>query len=295
MVMRAQLGEVAIEYEVFGPADGPPIVLIAGIFQQLTFWPAAFVDQLVDAGFRVVVLDNRDVGLSTLETRPAPDLMTVLGGDASGVNYTLSDMAADTAGLIDALGFESAHVFGHSMGGMIAQRLAIEFPHRVRSLTLFGTGPSDGVSGQSSPEFLALAIAPVPTDPDEMWETSLAAYRICVVPDPVDEDELATFARAQLDRAPNPQMQCLPAILGSAAAGLASSPTHIEELQALEHPTLVIHGTGDLAVAVDGGERLAEVIPDAKFVPLEGMGHVPLAPGRWKTIGDAVIAHASKA
>lgn len=169
--MRAQVADIDIEYELVGPEDGQPIVLIAGIFQQLSFWPAPFLSQLADAGPQVVIHDNRDVGLSTRESRSAPDLMTVLGGDHTGVNYTLSDMAADTAGLIEFLGFESAHVLGHSMGGAIAQRLAI---------------------------------------------------------------------------------------------------------------------------AVDGGQRLAELIPNARLVAIDGMGHFPLAAERWATIADAVIAHALK-
>lgn len=293
--MRAQVGDVEIEYELIGPEDGQPIVLVCGIFQQLSFWPAAFVAQLADAGLRVLIFDNRDVGLSTRESRPAPDLMTVLGGDHSGVNYTLSDMATDTAGLIETLGFESAHVFGHSMGGAIAQRVAIEFPHRVRTLTLFASPSLDGVTGQSSPEFLALATRPPSTDPDEEWEANVAAYRICVEPDPVDEVALTAFARVQADRAPNPEMQCIPALLASMTAGLASSPTHMDQLQALEHATLVVHGTGDVAVGADGGERLADLIPDARYVALDGMGHVPLSDERWAIIADAVIAHALKA
>jgi pimeloyl-ACP methyl ester carboxylesterase len=221
--------------------------------------------------------------------------MTVLGGDVSRVNYTLSDMAGDTAGLIEHLGFESAHVLGHSMGGGIAQYVATRFPERVRSLTLFGTAPFEGVTGQSSPAFLELVMAPTPTEPEAAWAAALEAYRICVTPDPIDEEALAAVLQAQVDRAPNPAMQCIPAILASVAIGTTSAPTHLEALHALEHPTLVIHGTGDLAVGVDGGERLAEVIPGARLVLVEGMGHFPLAPERWETIADEVIAHALKA
>jgi pimeloyl-ACP methyl ester carboxylesterase len=242
-----------------------------------------------------VIQDNRDVGLSTRETRPVPDLMTVLGGDLSGVNYTLSDMAADTAGLIEHLGFESAHLLGHSMGGGIAQYVATRFPNRVRSLTLFATAPFEGVTGRSSRAFLELAMAPTPTEPEAAFAAALEAYRICVTPDPVDEDALTALLRVQEDRAPNAAMQCIPAILASVTIGTTSTPTHLEDLQALEHPTLVIHGTGDLAVGVDGGERLAELIPGARLVLLEGMGHFPLAPDRWSSIADEVTAHALKA
>jgi pimeloyl-ACP methyl ester carboxylesterase len=120
---------------------------VAGIFQQLSFWPRPFLDQLADAGFRVLIHDNRDVGYSTRESRPAPDLAEVLSGNLTGVNYTLDGLAGDTAGLVETLGLSPAHVVGYSMGGMIAQRIATAFPDRVRSLTLFGTNPCDGVSG----------------------------------------------------------------------------------------------------------------------------------------------------
>jgi pimeloyl-ACP methyl ester carboxylesterase len=292
--MRTHVGDIEIEYELVGPEDGEPIVLVAGVFQQLSFWPEPFLVQLADAGLRVLIHDNRDVGFSTRESRTPPDLATILEGDVCGVNYTLSDMAADTAGLIEVLGFESAHVLGHSMGGSIAQRVAIEFPRRVRSLVLFGTRPGDGVTGESSQEFLREAMRPPSGDPQQRWEAALEGYRICVAPEPVDEVELAAFLQTQADRAPNPYMQCLAAATASEIAGMSSSPTHIEELQSLQHPTLVIHGADDRVIAADGGERLAELIPNARLVVVEGMGHFPLAAGRWTTIADAVIDHVLK-
>jgi pimeloyl-ACP methyl ester carboxylesterase len=155
-------------------------------------------------------------------------------------------MAGDTTGLIDTLGLSPAYVVGHSMGGMIAQRIATGFPDRVRSLTLFGTNPCDGMSGQSSPEFLALAAQPPSGDPVEDRETTLTAYRICVEPDPVDDAALTALFQSQADRAPNPFMQCIPAVIASTIAGTSSSPTHGERLESLEMPTLVLHGTGDL-------------------------------------------------
>ena len=130
--MRAQVGEIEIEYELIGPDGGEPIVLIAGIFQQLSFWPSSFLDQLSSAGFRVLSPSTIAMwAFRPRESRPAPDLAELLSGDMSGVNYTLSDMAADTAGLIDLLGLSPAHVVGHSMGGMIAQRVATTFPEKV--------------------------------------------------------------------------------------------------------------------------------------------------------------------
>ncbi len=289
--MRTPVGSVEIEYKLIGPANGETLVLVAGIFQQLSFWPRPFLNQLADAGFQVLIHDNRDVGFSTRESRPAPDLAEVLSGNLTGVNYTLEDMAGDTAGLIETLGLSPAHVLGHSMGGMIAQRVATVFPERVRSLTLFGTNPNDGVSGQSSPEFLALAAQPPSGDPVKEQENALTAYRICIEPEPVDETALSAFAQSQAERAPNLYMQCIPAVIASTITGTSSSPTHAEKLQSIGVPALVIHGTGDLAIAFDGGERLAELIPNSRLVALEGMGHFSLNPARWTLMAEAIIEH----
>jgi pimeloyl-ACP methyl ester carboxylesterase len=292
--MRAQVGELDIEYELLGPEDGEPIVLVAGVFQQLSFWPTSFLNQLVGAGFRVLIHDNRDVGLSTRESRPAPDIGNVLSGDVTGVNYSLSDMAADTAGLIDVLGLKPAHVVGHSMGGMIAQRVAIEFPESVSTLTLFATNASDGVTGQTSPEFLSFVLTPPSGDAEAAWKNALEGYRLCVLPEHADEETLAAFLQLQAKRAPNPAMQCIPAAVAGQITGLNSSPTHLENLSALKVSTLVIHGTGDTVITFDGGEKLADVIPRARLTALEGMGHFPLDPGRWSTIAAAIIEHARR-
>jgi pimeloyl-ACP methyl ester carboxylesterase len=289
--MRTQVGELEIEYELLGPEDGEPMVLISGVFQQLSFWPTSFLDELVRAGFRVLIHDNRDVGFSTRESRPAPDIASVLLGDISAVNYTLSDMAADTAGLIEALGLKPAHVVGHSMGGMIAQRVAIEFPNSVRTLTLFGTNSSDGETGTTSPDFVALALTPPSGDPEEDWKNALEGYRLAIAPE-ADENALVAFLEKQASRAPNPRMQCIPAVVAAQITGLSSSPSHFDNLRALSAPTLVIHGTDDILISFDGGEKLAEVIPNARLVSLEGMGHFSLKPERLTTIAATIIEHA---
>jgi len=218
----------------------------------------------------------------------------VSAGDVSEVNYTLSDMASDTVGLIEELGYSSVHVVGHSMGGMIAQRMAIEFPDRVRSLTLFGTKPMDGETGQSSPEFLANVMAPPAKTQEKRWEVALDGYRLCVAPAPVDEAQLLAFFRAQVERAPNPKMQCLVAVAASTMNGMSASPSHVEQVRALKVPTLVIHGSGDLVIAADGGKRLAQLIPDARLLLIDGLGHFPLGEDRWAVIADAVVTHITR-
>jgi pimeloyl-ACP methyl ester carboxylesterase len=289
---RTQVGEIEVEYELFGPQDGEPMVLVTGVFQQLSFWPTPFLDQLTGAGFRVLIHDNRDVGFSTRESRPAPDLEKVLTGDTSEVDYTLSDMAADSAGLTHVLGLGPTHVVGHSMGGMIAQRVATEFPGGVHSLTLFGTRVNDGLSGETDPDFLSTVLTPSSGNEQEDWKNALEGYRLCVLPEHANDDALAAFLQIQVSRPPNPKTQCIAAVIEAQIAGVSSSPSHIENLRALKTPTLVIHGTGDIVIAFDGGEKLAEVTPQARLAAYEGMGHFPLDPKRWTAIASAIIDHA---
>ncbi len=157
--MRATVGDIELAYVPTGPEDGTPIF---GTCQPLFFWPSEFTATLSAAGFRALTLDNRDVGPTSNETQPAPNLTSVLGGDPSGVNDTLSDMTADVAGLIEAIGWETANVLGHSMRAAIAQRRAIDHPETVRTLTLFAGGPLDGRPGTLAPEFLEELHPPIP-------------------------------------------------------------------------------------------------------------------------------------
>jgi pimeloyl-ACP methyl ester carboxylesterase len=289
--MRAVVGDIELEYETHGPDDGQPLVLICGIYQQLSFWPDEFLDELTAAGLRVIVFDNRDVGLSTREPRPVPELISVLGGDISGVNYTLYDMAADTVGLIGALGYDDAHVLGHSMGANIAQLVATEYPERVRTLTLFAGTPVGLETGATSQRVIEALMQPTPADEAGRLARVMNVYGLCIEPEPIDEVPLETYVRRQIYRAPNPDMQCLPASIAAGVLAQQSTPTHEEKLRALSHRTLVLHGTGDLFVGHDGGEQLADLVPDAKLVTLVGMGHMPLDPQRWSTMAAAIVDH----
>lgn len=293
--MRARLGEVELCYELLGPVDGIPIILIAGVYQQLSSWPQPFIDALTGSGMRVLIFDNRDVGHSSRERGPAPSLGAVLGGDLTGVNYMLSDMATDAAGLVRAVGWDSAHVFGHSLGGAIAQRVAIAHPGLVQTLTLMGTGPGDGVTGMVNPDFGPFR-TPLPDRSREaitQWLTGF--HRFCIQPDPVDEDVLASFVQRQVDRAPNADMQCVQAGVASNHLGLTTTPTHADLLGQLHVETLIIGGTGDRVIAFDGSERLAELIPDSTLVAVERMGHLPLDPSRWQIVTSAIARHVTRA
>jgi len=162
---RATVGRLELAYETFGDIDNPPLLLIAGLATQMLGWDEQFCMQLADNGFRVIRFDNRDIGLSThLHDADVPNIRALLlGGTRSSAPYTLVDMADDTAGLIDALGLESAHVVGMSMGGMIAQQLAISHPHRVRSLTSIMSTPSRKVGAGASAG--AAGVVSSPADP----------------------------------------------------------------------------------------------------------------------------------
>lgn len=184
-------------------------------------------------------------------------------------------MATDTAELIRAVGWKSAHVFGHSLGGGIAQRVATEHPEVIRTLILMGTGPGDGVTGMINPKFAPFRMPPADRSPEALTGWLTGFHRFCIDPDPVDESSLTSFVRRQVERAPNADMQCVPAGVASNQLGLASTPSHPDLLSQLQIATLVIGGTADRVVAFDGSERLAELIPGSALLRIEGMGHLP--------------------
>src|SRR3954464_14960793 len=151
-IQRAQVGDLEIAYETFGDAGDPPILLVMGLATQMIGWPDEVCGRLADRGSFVGRVDNRDIGLSThLDSAGAPDILTVLGGDASSVPYGLADLADDTVGLLDALGLDSVHLIGASMGGMIAQLVALRHPARVRSVTSIMSTTHDPSGGCPPP------------------------------------------------------------------------------------------------------------------------------------------------
>lgn len=261
---------IDIVYQRIGKPDAPLVLLIMGVSAQLINWPDAFCLALVRHGLQVVRFDNRDAGLSTHMTgAPPPNLPAALAGDLSSVAYTLSDMAADAVGLMDALGIAQAHVVGASMGAAIAQTMAIEHPRRVRSLTsmMFTTGhPS---VGQPSPDAMRNIFGGTPAvTRDEVIRKMVQAFRAAGSPRyPVDEGELTTRAARAYDRAYDP--------VGTARQAVATvaSGDRTELLRQLKVPALVIHGLADPVCDVSGGRATAEAIPGAELLLLEGMGH----------------------
>jgi pimeloyl-ACP methyl ester carboxylesterase len=261
---------IDIAYQRLGEPDAPLVLLIMGVAAQWIHWPDAFCHALVDHRLQVIRFDNRDAGLSTHMTdAPAPNLPAVLAGDLSSVSYTLSDMAADGVGLLDALGFENAHVVGASMGGQIAQTMAIEYPERVRSLTSMMSTTGNAAVGQAAPEAMReLFTGPPATTRDEVIEKYVKAMRVVGSPRyPSDENEVAERAGRAYDRSYD-----LVAISRQAVATVASGD-RTERLKRLQVPALVIHGLADRMCDVSGGRATADAIPGAELLLIEGMGH----------------------
>jgi pimeloyl-ACP methyl ester carboxylesterase len=259
---------ITIEYETFGDPGSPPVLLIMGLGGQLTAWDPAFCNALANAGFYVIGYDNRDVGRSTwFDDAGAPDLTELLTGTATAA-YSMSDMAADAAGLLDALGLASAHIVGVSMGGMIAQTFAIAYPERTLTLVSIMSTTGDTTVGQPSAEALAALTAPPPTTRDEVMDQAVKAWRLIGSPGfPFDEGAVRERAAADYDRGfhPSGTVRQLAAII--------FQPDRTSSLAGVGVPALVIHGEADPLVDPSGGKATAAAIPGARLKLIPGMGH----------------------
>lgn len=273
----AKANGIEICYETHGDPGDEPMLLVMGLGSQLLHWPVPLIDALVDRGFFVVRYDNRDVGLSSkLEDGQTGDFLTTfltaMQGEDVEVTYRLTDMAADAIGLLDALAIPSAHVVGVSMGGMIAQTIAIEHPDRVRTLTSIMSTTGERDVGQPSPEAMGALMAAVPTTRDEAIEAAVASRKVIGSPDHFDEVYIRDVSTRAYDRCWNPA--------GTARhlLAIAASGSRADALAQLDVPALVIHGDRDPLVTSTGGQRTAELIPGAELIVLEGMGHdLPVA------------------
>lgn len=280
---------IDITYEERGNPEGPPVLLIMGLAAQLVHWPEGFVDVLAARGLRVIRFDNRDAGRSThMEQAPPPDFPAALRGDFSSVSYTLSDMAADAVGLLDALGIAAAHVVGASMGGAIGQHMAIEHPKRVLSLTSMMSTTGDLSVGQMhAAAQQALFGAPANTR-EAVVERALRAAPVVRSPAyPTPPEAIAATAGRAWDRDHDGI-----AIVRQAVASLASGD-RTPKLKNITAPTLVIHGTHDVICDVSGGRAVAAAVPNAELVLIEGMGH-DVPPGLWDRFADHILANISK-
>lgn len=284
IVKNIGTAKLEIACERLGDTSAPPVLFIQGVGAQLVGWPDGFCKALTERGLHVIRFDNRDVGRSThLSQAPKPDLPAALRGDLSSVSYTLSDMAGDAVGLLDALGLDSAHIVGVSMGGAIAQTMAIEHPHRVRSLTSMMSTTGDMKVGQPTPATLkAIFSRPPPTNRQEVIDQQVRASSVVGSPGyPAEPEAVAERAGRAYDRGYDP--------VGVARQAIASvaSGDRTDLLHHLDVPTLVIHGLDDAMCDVSGGRATADAIPQSKLVLIEGLGH-NLPPGVWPRIADHI-------
>ena len=259
---------ITIEYETFGDPGAPPVLLIMGFTAQLTMWDEAFCTTLADAGHFVIRYDNRDVGLSTwLDDAGQPDLLELLGGTATAP-YSIGDMAADAAGLLDALALPSAHIVGVSMGGMIAQTFALDHPERTRTLTSIMSTTGDPAVGQPSADALAALVPPPPTSRQEAMDQGAMTWKIIGSPGyPFDEEAVRERAASFYDRAFHPAGN------SRQLAAIVTQPDRTAALAGVTAPTLVIHGEADPLVDPSGGKATAAAVPGATLKLVPGMGH----------------------
>jgi pimeloyl-ACP methyl ester carboxylesterase len=280
--------QIELEYDHFGNPADPALLLIMGFTAQMVAWDEEFCTQLADRGHFVIRFDNRDCGLSTKlhgvpSNSDAVIMAAMMETEMPPVPYTLSDMAADAMKVLDHLNIERAHIMGASMGGMIAQTVAIEHPHRVKTLISVMSQPGELTVGQPTQEAMELIVTPAPSDRDEyiafapkwqLWQSK--KYRSDEVS---RRNAIRDFDRSNYPEGGPRQM-----------AAIYASGSRAEGLQKLQVPTLVIHGTDDQLITPSGGERTAELIPNSTLLMVEDMGHDMPQP-LWPLYLDAISKH----
>jgi pimeloyl-ACP methyl ester carboxylesterase len=264
---------IELEYDEVGPASGIPFLMINGFGSQMTSWSDEFRQSLASGGLRFIRFDNRDVGLSQKWDGIVPDARDVANAVREGrkpdVPYTLNEMAADAAGLLDALGIESAHIAGASMGGMIAQLVALDHPAKARSLISIFSTTSDPSLPLSSPEAMAALTTPPPA-PDR---ASVVAHGVkgrrtyATTRFPFDEQRIAALIGDAFDRSNYPEGRA------RQYAAIMASPPRTERLKSLRLPTLVLHGSADTLLRPECGRHTAKCIPGSEYHEIEGWGH----------------------
>jgi pimeloyl-ACP methyl ester carboxylesterase len=287
---------IKIEYEAIGNPSSPPLLLIMGLGGQLIHWHDDVCRQLADKGLSIIRYDNRDTGLSTkFEAAGLPDMAEMINALMQGRSieapYSLNDMADDAAGLLDALNIGKAHVCGCSMGGMIAQTLAIRHPHRILSLISIYSTTGNPNLPQAQPAAMEALMTPPPTERQAYIDYNVKTMKaIAGSGFPFNEQFIRSISARAYDRAFYPQ--------GVARQMMAvmAQENRKPALASVAVPTLVIHGTADPLVPPEHGKDTADAVPGAQLLLIEGMGHdLPHTGGPWPQIIDAIAAHTKEA
>jgi pimeloyl-ACP methyl ester carboxylesterase len=288
---RVHANGIEIEYDTFGEPKDRPLILIMGLSCQLVAWPESFCGKLAAKCHFVVRFDNRDVGLSSkLDDLGVPDIFEIFAaaqeGKALESPYALSEMAADTIGLMDALNLEMAHVCGLSMGGMIAQMMAIEYPRRI--ISLISMQSSTGAPGlpEAEPQAMEAMVAPPPIERDAYIQHMADVYRAFAGgSDKYDERLQNEISAASHDRSFY--------LMGFTRqlAAIVACGSRKDALAAIKVPTLVIHGSHDALLPLAHGKDTAEAVPGAKLVIIKGLGHGMVYPALWDEIIETIAAH----
>jgi len=277
-------------YDAFGHSDAPALLLIMGLGAQMIAWEDEFCKQLASLGRFVIRFDNRDVGLSSkFPQLGTPDVMALLGqammGKPVAAPYTLRDMAADAIGLLDALGIERAHAVGVSMGGAIAQEMAIHHAGRLRSLISIMSSTGDPNLPQATAEAVAVLLSPPPIDQQSYLASYVRTWAVLRGPGfPLDEAKDLERAARNWDRGLHP------AGAARQLAAILASGDRTAALGTVQAPTLVIHGDADPLVRHEGGVATAKAIKGARLLTIKGMGHA-LPISMWPQLIAAIAAH----
>ncbi|MFD6069746.1 MULTISPECIES: alpha/beta fold hydrolase [Amycolatopsis] len=282
----AEVNGIQLCHETFGPSDGRPLLMIMGLASQMIWWDDELCEDLAAEGFYVIRYDNRDAGRSS---RMSGRANLPLAYALRTAPYSLADMAGDAAGLLTALGVESAHVVGASMGGMVAQTLAIEYPSRVRSLTSIMSTTGNRFVGRPSAKAMAMLLSAPPRGREEYVDSLVRTFRVIGSPGyPFDEARMRERAERSFDRGVNPG--------GTARqlAAIVSSRDRFRALRKLEVPALVVHGSKDPLVHVSGGHATARALRESEVDIVPGMGH-DLPRAIWPRLTRGLVRTADRA
>jgi pimeloyl-ACP methyl ester carboxylesterase len=280
----ARVGGLDLCYQTFGAEDDPALLMVMGLGTQMIMWDDELCETLADRGLRVIRFDNRDIGRSTiLRDRGVPTLRQTVLRDRRAAPYSLDDMAADAVGLLDALGIESAHVVGASMGGMISQLIAINHPDRAWSLVSIMSTTGNHRVGLPRPGMIPLLLRRPHRDREGYVSDMMSALRaIGSERYPSEDERLRRLAERCYERGHDRSG------MARQLAAIQTAPDRTVALGRLRLPAAVIHGSDDPLIRVSGGRATAKAIPGARLLVLDGMAH-DLPRPLWPEIVETIV------